>query len=338
MKECKYVLAWGGLLLLVTGAVFGEAIVGWPKFDEQGIPVSWNGFRKKWGGPWCQPWRTRAFGDVTGNGKENVVVAKGPGMAIFEKGDKGPWTEIAEYVHPVGDAEVSMIAIGDTDGDKRQEIFFGTGTGNNLSNAYRVYVYEHTKSNDFAQVGLLGPYNNMAGYVKITDANSDGKLEVIVTSERYIRIYATAGDNTWKEIWKIRVAENAHPDGVEAADLDNDKKPELYIGASSYDSSSRKAHGWLYVYEMTTMNQYDKIWQSDDFGIEVTDMGVFKENKTGKYFIGGRLKIGPTWALFELTGDNTYSLAGVKTETDIDELFEREGPIDIFGMLTKGRQ
>lgn len=319
-RMSKYILVIGMLPWIAAASnnlAVAREIPGWPGLDADGIPMSWYLAAKKWLGP-------RAFGDVTGNGKENVVVAKGAGIAIFEKGPDGKWTEIAEYVHPYGAADVRSIAIGDTDRDGKKEIYFGTAQGNNPANGCRVYIFEHTGGNNFAQIGVLGPYGDIVRRVAIGDANGDGKDEVIAT-QGLIRIYAATEDNIWEEIWKNAEYndDDRYFNGVAAADLDRDGKPELYLGVERYDSGAKKSHGWLDVYEMSEKNKYEKIWESDDMEAFVSDVKLLKAKETGKVFVAGQLRIRPYgWALFECAGENSYAFKGVKPQKDIDLLFD----------------
>ncbi|MDD5677893.1 MAG: VCBS repeat-containing protein [Kiritimatiellae bacterium] len=297
-----------------------EMISGWPKLDEHGIPMSWYAAAHKWIGP-------RVFGDLNGNGSEDVVVAKGPGIAVFQKDKDGKWTEIASYVHPTGTADVRSMAIGDTDGDGKKEIYLGTAQGGNPANACRVYIFEHAEGNNFSQVGVLGPYGrDGVRHLEIADVNADGKQEVIVTHAR-LRFYASKEDNIWEEVWKnAEDNDDGHYfNGAAVADLDNDNKPELYVGVEQYDSGVKKDHGWLYVYEMAGKNQYGKIWECDDMGAYVTDVRLLNEKETGKVFVAGQLKTSPsTWALFEPSGKKSYSFRGVKSQKDVDVLFEAQ--------------
>ena len=335
MKEKKK-LALGlilGLVVILNNITFAEEISGWPRMDRSGVPIGWNSAQYKWVSS------PRAFDDVNGNGKENVVIPKGHGIAVFEKNDDGKWIEIAEKV-PSGDAAVSLqgnsvITVGDTDADGKKEIFFGMGQARyETDNACRVYVFEHTKGNDFTQVGVLGPYgkkqSSAVRFIGIADTNMDGKQEVVVThayrGNHYVRIYAADADNHWEEVTAIDIAKEKkgfyYPNSVAVADLDNDKRPELYVGVEYYDKGAEKTHGWLYVYKMTEKNHYIKVWQSDDMGSYIRDVRFITEKTTGEVLIAGQLGIrGTSWALFKPVNEKNYRYLGRKTWQKIKELY-----------------
>lgn len=270
-------------------------------------------------------------GDVNGDQKQEVIVGRDTGVVLFAKGADGAWKEVSIWRPPAGDAGVVALAQGDTDGDGKTEVFVGTGQGQNAANACRVFILAWDELLEaLNQVGELGPYPNSGGVrcLNVADANGDGRPDLLVTqaygNQHYVRLYAACGDDQWQEVWKDSIARddkyNHYPNGVAAADLDGDNKPEIYVGVSLYDTDARACHGWLYVYEMTGRNQYEKIWESDDMGYYVQDVRLLREKETGKEVVVGQLNCNK-WVLFEVSTEGSYDIAGVKTEKDFEELF-----------------
>ncbi|MDD3926309.1 MAG: VCBS repeat-containing protein [bacterium] len=327
--------AFAGLILgtmVVCGIAssFAAEIPGWPKLDKAG-PVGLTTTGKQV--------QARAFGDVDGNGKADCVVAKGTGVAVFARNDDGTWTETAEMVHPTGTAKVSAIAIADSDGDGKQEIFFGTTQGN--GNECRVYIFEYKESKAFVSVGVLGPYANKSAvkYLKAVDIDLDGKPEIVVMHaygrESYVRLYASRENDKWTEVWKDKITEEGdtwyrYPNTVAVADLDKDKKPEIYMAVEAYDRNAKKCHGWLYAYKMKgepDRYQYEKIWSSDDLGAYVTDVRLVQDKQGDKKCVAAQVNIpappSPVcWALFGLSEKESYSLLSVKTVKDFHDSYE----------------
>ncbi|MDD3927310.1 MAG: VCBS repeat-containing protein [bacterium] len=331
--------AVAGLILAVMAGLwvapsFAAEIPGWPKFDKEG-PVGLTATGKQ-----VPP---RFFGDVDGNGKTDCVVVKGAGVAVFERNDDGTWTETAQMVHPTGTAGVSSIAVADTDGDGRQEIFFGTAHGS--ENNCRVYVFEHKEKKTFAHAGGMGPYANssVVRCIKVVDADLDGKPEIAVTHaygrESYVKLYSARENDKWTEVWKAKITEEddkgfRYPNTVTVADLDNDKMPEIYVAVQQYDPEAKKCHGWLYAYEMDGepgRYRYERIWRSDDMEAYVSNVRVVREKQSGKIYAAAQvdLSMPPSspvcWALFGSSEKNAYSLAGIKTVKEFNGLYEECG-------------
>jgi hypothetical protein len=142
-----------------------------------------------------------AIGDVDGSGKKSLVASRIYGDQIGSDGD-------AFVLSPDGKRTVlpttrgaQSIAVADTDGDGKAEIFVGDGWAQNYAkNAQGLLTW--IRLVDGAPKAQL--IEDTPGQYSITqiiaaDVDGDGKPEIIARGNAYVRVYKRSGD-AWKGI------------------------------------------------------------------------------------------------------------------------------------------
>ena len=173
----------------------GTPVAGWPKFISKQVV-----------------WSSPALADIDGDGRLDVVVGQGNMNATMFDGGRQPMngqyvyafhgdgSSVAGWPVNIGRNVTSSPAVGDINGDGRPDVAFVADDG---------YLYAYTGSGQRIWGHCAGnnpyaPPNNgtpVAGScatvhasATIADINNDGRQEVVIGGEQWVRAYNGAGD------------------------------------------------------------------------------------------------------------------------------------------------
>ena len=124
-----------------------------------------------------------AVGDLNGDGKIDVAVTEGAGMAVLLNNGNGTLGTATYYDSGIAPFQSQMgIAIGDVNGDKKNDVVITDYYGN-------VVLYLNQGSGKFAVKGVIVKLGvSFPWLVSIADINGDKKMDVVLT-------------DCWGEIW-----------------------------------------------------------------------------------------------------------------------------------------
>lgn len=124
-----------------------------------------------------------AVGDLNGDGKLDIAVTETSGMAVLLNNGNGTFGTATYYDSGIAPFESQMgIAIGDVNGDKKNDIVITDYYGN-------VVLYLNQGSGAFAVKGVIAKLGvSLPWLVSIADINGDKKMDVVLT-------------DFWGEIW-----------------------------------------------------------------------------------------------------------------------------------------
>lgn len=121
-----------------------------------------------------------AVGDVDGDGLREVITAAGPGggphVKIWKTDGKN-WGG-SFFAFDQGDVGGVSVAVGDVDGDGRDEIIVGSGRGS--IPRVRIFDFQGTLKQEFRIGTAVAPQGVT---VAASDINGDGKKEILVMSQ-----------------------------------------------------------------------------------------------------------------------------------------------------------
>ncbi|MCH8188211.1 MAG: VCBS repeat-containing protein [Proteobacteria bacterium] len=144
-------------------------------------------------------WRRHAIGgqkrevmfltlaDLDHDGKRDIVCAtRGGGFIWLRAGDDPRKTWPAhEIAMPSGCGKGKAVAVGDLDGDGRNDLVFSCGSANGRRSGVRWLRYDRSPSETvWRDHEISGPTGVKYDLVRLVDLDADGDLDVITCEER----------------------------------------------------------------------------------------------------------------------------------------------------------
>jgi hypothetical protein len=136
------------------------------------------------------------LGDLDGSGKPSIVVGRLYGDVIGADGDA--FVLAADGTHKMLPTTrgVQSLAVADTDGDGRAEIFVGDGWHQNYAlNAQGLLTWIRLVDGAFkAELIEDTPGQYTINQIIAADVDGDGKPELVTRGNAYVRVYKRSGD------------------------------------------------------------------------------------------------------------------------------------------------
>ena len=147
--------------------------------------------------------------------------------------------------HP--DGPFYAVAVGDTDGDGRDELVFASAT-TRVGREGQLFVYDVASRRELwrSRTGWLGRrnaggetvYHGMWG-VAVGDVDGDGTAEIVVAADSVGTGALYVLDGPTREVERIHYLDDATPlRSVALADLDGDGTPEIVVGSTTATTAS----------------------------------------------------------------------------------------------------
>lgn len=220
------------------------------------------------------------LGDVNGDWYLDAAVVEpsAGAVSVFYGGEGGSFTASGD--HPLTGGDARDLALGDFDGDGRQDVV-SVSDGGGIQTASQ-------QGNSFQNLGTSASGSSFSSVVSL-DFSGDGVLDVVVSDQASgaLRSYTGNGDGTFSSAGSIALG--GAPGDLEATDLDGDGRLEVL----SLDSSA----GSVSVLQVSGSGNFD-VQESISTGPSA------RELKTGDFNNDGLVDVAV--ANF---GDNTVSLA-----------------------------
>ncbi|HMV68841.1 MAG TPA: VCBS repeat-containing protein [Myxococcota bacterium] len=181
-------------------------------------------YEKSWGGKFNR-FRDLEVGDVTGDGKDDLVMATHDAgvIAVAQQGADGAWTFTEFDQRP--DTFVHEIEIGDVDGDGKKEFYATPSERNRASGESQpgsVWRYDFDGTT-FKHTAVVDFTESHAKEILVTDTDGDGRSELYVVREAHT---VKEGDVT-KRVDPVRIVRYDRSGdtwtGTDVATLDDDQ-------------------------------------------------------------------------------------------------------------------
>jgi len=189
-----------------------------------------------------------AIGDIDGDGKPDLVVTNHNSNSIsvyrnistsgsITAGSFDPRVDLTTGSKPFG------VAIGDIDGDGKQDLVVTNYDGNSIS------VYRNNNISGSIVAGSFEPRVDLAAGgspygIAISDIDGDGKLDlsVVITDNAAVSVYrnsSTSGSiSTASFAAKVDFTTGAAPYSVVFSDIDGDGKPDMIVSNNGSNTVS----------------------------------------------------------------------------------------------------
>ncbi|MFA5107455.1 MAG: L,D-transpeptidase [Patescibacteria group bacterium] len=186
---------------------------------------------------------TVAVGDLGGDGMKEIVVGAGPGGGPQVRIVRLDGTEIKNFFVYGEDFRGGIrVAVGDLNGDGRDEIITGTGEGGGP----QIRVFDGYGREKFT-AGFFAFAEDYRGGVQVAacDVDGNGLKEILVGSGRnsqaHVRVFNRFGVSTGVE---FRPFGDKEINGVSlgCANIDGGEKEEVVVGANGRESSIVKVY------------------------------------------------------------------------------------------------
>ena len=247
----KGVLWRGGILTI--GAMEAR-LTHWTRSDD-----GWDSkvlWKQSWGGKFDRL-RDIELADVTGDGKENIVLATHDFgvIAVGSENDDGTWA-FAE-MDKTADTFVHEIEIGDVDGDGKKEFYATPSDRNKSSGASQpgaVSRYDYVDGT-FKRSWVVQWEESHAKEILVTDVDGDGKDELYAVREAHIEVTKKDGKKEKNRIEPVKIVQLT-PNGDSwdertVVELDDDMSRFLLPADANHDgkadlvAAGKKSGLWL---------------------------------------------------------------------------------------------
>jgi hypothetical protein len=200
-----------------------------------------------------------AIGDVTGDGRKDVVMSTGGWenpqydwkVLLYRQLPNGTLAP-PEVFAPIWKVAVHGLAIGDVDGDRRADVAVATELGVNVFRQRR-----GTLARPFFVPGTVGGYA-----VDVADLNRDGRNDIVVRGGTWVKVARRT-----RRGFRTRTATRSRAQDVEAGDVTGDRLPDLVTAGWN---------GRLRIYRQRRSGRFRRVrpprTQRGASGVEVADV------------------------------------------------------------------
>ena len=178
-------------------------------------------------------WDDLDAGDVTGDGRPDMVVMSGqglvPNVSVLEAFGNGTFGAAAEYA--VGGNELTRgIGVGDVTGDGRSDVVASYG-GNSPTG--RLAMFAQSPAGTLVAPPISYQSYDIPGAVEVSDVDRDGRPDAVVVHEGWLRVGLyrgqAGGQLGGEDLYPVPHSNGGNPHGLAVGDVTGDGWPDIVI-------------------------------------------------------------------------------------------------------------
>jgi hypothetical protein len=169
-------------------------------------------------------------GDVNGDGRTDVVVISGqPDMSVLLQNSDGTLEAPTSYSLSASNVSPSGVAIGDTNGDGRDDVVLSCG--GNRPTSFIARFIQNSQGGLDPEVSY--PSLDIPSALVLADVDGDGRKDALVAHSGFsqLGVYRQFpnGDILTEELYAIPSASGNEPQGLAIGDINGDGRPDAVI-------------------------------------------------------------------------------------------------------------
>ena len=211
----------------------------------------------------------KAAGDIDGDGYPDLLAASASGGGLF-------WYRYPDWSkHLIAEGTFTTdMAVADIGGDGHLDVIIPSDEG--------LMWFRNPRGSggdpavDPWPAINISPQGARMHDVEVADLDGDGRLEIVTRHQSGFGKRLGNQVHVWKQrtpaSWRHRTFPCPHGEGLQVADLDRDRRPDVVIGGRWYENPGDVLEGTWAEHLYMAAEHFDRCWTKGDVVVQVGDL------------------------------------------------------------------